>query len=94
MGEGKARLVPGTDASARKALGGAASMFSEAVCCLITHGGSHLPQTPRGHALGPKVRGARRCDLDLEKNRNIHRIYTNEDVVLTYIPWRFSLTST
>lgn len=51
MGEGSQSGV-GHRCQSKEALSRAASMFSEAVCCLITHCGSHLPQTSEFTCLG------------------------------------------
>lgn len=40
----------------------AVSIFSEAVCCLITHCWSHLPQTSGFKMLGPRVQHTGICD--------------------------------
>ena len=59
-----------------EALSRAASMFSEAVCCLITHCGSHLPQTSEFTRSG-QGHIALASDLDLDAV-GIH-ICTNTD---------------
>lgn len=51
----------------------AVSIFSEAVCCLITHCWSHLRQTSGFKMLGPRVQHTGICDLDLDGMGKQHR---------------------
>lgn len=51
----------------------AVSIFTEAVCCLITHCWSHLPQTSGFKMLGPRVQHTGVCDLDSDGRGKQHR---------------------